>query len=590
MVPSSLGSLLHHCSKTKAFHKGLTLHASAIKTALSQDIYISNHILNLYAKCGKLNYARHVFDEMSHRNVVTWSAMISGYDQAGQFRNALILYSRLRADCNIWPNEFVFASVLSSCACLMWLPVGQQVHCEAVKLNYSSVSFVENSLISMYMKCGKWDDAVFAFENVDCPTLVSYNAIINGLVENEEQDKGIEVFRNMCWKGLVPDQFSFVGLLGSCLTLDDLRKGMVLHCFTIKLNLESLTFIGNVLVTMYAKLYMLDEVEKVFISIKEKDVISWNSRITACCNCNNHVKALNVVRDMVRVDCVKLDYFTYASILSACAGVASRRLGMEIHANLIRRFPDRDVCIENALINMYAKCGCIWHAYAVFNNMQDQNLVSWNSIISGFANHGFGGKAIELFEQMKGKGLKPDSVTFLELLTACNHAGLVDEGKEYFHLMTLYGSIPDIEHFSCLLDMLGRAGRLNEAEDLMQKYSVEDDHIILGCLLSASRLHGDVDVGERLASRLLKLQPVSTSPYVLLSNLFASDEMWDNVGEARKMLKVSGLKKEPGHSLIEVKGSVERFIVGDFSHSRIKEMVATLKILSWKEVDEVLFN
>ncbi|XP_070019085.1 pentatricopeptide repeat-containing protein At4g33170-like [Nicotiana sylvestris] len=582
MVPEILGSLLHHCSKTKAFRYGLSVHAMAIKSGLRDDVVISNHILNMYAKCGNINFASQVFNEMSERNLVTWSAMISGYSQDGKHLMAINLYSQMPLE----PNEFVLASALSSCSNLSALKLGRQIHAQSIKLGCSSISFVSNSLISMYMKNGQCGDALSVFARTPNLTDVSYNAIIMGLVESNQREEAFEVYKCMCRQGLVPDCFTFVGLLGTCNSEGDLGKGMQLHSQTMKLKLDGTAFIGNVIMIMYSNINLLDEAEKVFRSIKEKDVISWNTLIAACSRCDDHSKALRVFREMLEYFDGRPDEFTYASVLSASAGMGSMQFGRQIHAHIIRTSSSVDIGVGNALVNMYAKCGCIQYAYTAFRLMTCHNLVSWNSVIAGFANHGHGKEVIKLFEEIRNVGLKPDSVTFLGLLIACNHAGLVDEGLDYFNTMNeIYGVTPDIEHFSCLIDLLGRAGRLKDAEEYMQRYSFGHDPVVLGCLLSACRLHGDVVIGERMAKKLLQLRPVSTSPYVLLSNLYASDEKWDSVAEARKMLKGCGLKKEAGHSLIEVKGFVEKFTIGDFSNSRIEEIMKVLGALGcgWDE-------
>ncbi|EEF42176.1 pentatricopeptide repeat-containing protein, putative [Ricinus communis] len=586
MIPEAIGSLLHHCAKIKAFLHGLSLHAAALKTGMLSDIIVSNHVINLYSKCGNVIFARRMFDEMSDRNLVSWSAIISGYDQTGQPLLALNLFSQMR----IVPNEYVFASVISACASLTALSQGLQVHAQSLKLGCVSVSFVSNALISMYMKCGLCTDALLVHNVMSEPNAVSYNALIAGFVENQQPEKGIEAFKVMRQKGFAPDRFTFSGLLGICTSYDDFWRGMQLHCQMIKLNLEDSAFIGNVIITMYSKFNLIEEAEKVFGLIKEKDLISWNTLVTACCFCKDHERALRVFRDMLDVCFVKPDDFTFAGVLAACAGLASIRHGKQIHGHLIRTRQYQDVGVSNALVNMYAKCGSIKNSYDVFRRTSDRNLVSWNTIIAAFGNHGLGARALEHFEKMKTVGIHPDSVTFVGLLTACNHAGLVEEGQVYFNSMEeAYGIFPNIEHFSCLIDLLGRAGRLQEAEEYMEKLPFGHDPIILGSLLSACRLHGDMVIGEHLATQLLKLQPVTTSPYVLLSNLYASDEMWGGVAEAWKMLKYSGLKKEPGHSLIDVMGMFEKFTMGDLSHSRIEEIKDTIKMLNWT-VSEVSIN
>ena len=587
MITETLSSLLHQCSKSKALRCGLSLHAAVLKTCIQLDVFMSNHVLNMYAKCGQITFARHVFDEMLEKNLVSWSAMISGYDQAGEPQMAIDLYSQML----LVPNEYIFASVISACASLSALTQGQKIHARSLKFGYESISFVSNSLISMYMKCNQCSDAFSVFTNTPEPNRVSYNALITGFVANQQLERGFEIFKHMLQQGLIPDRFAFMGLLGICTTTENLKRGTELHCQTIKLNLDSTPFIGNVIMTMYSELNLLEEAEKAFKLIEEKDVISWNTFIAACSHSDDHEKGLRVFKQMIEETNIRPDDFTFSSALAACAGLASMRHGKQIHAHLLRTRLYQDLGVDNALVNMYAKCGCISSAYDIYIEMVHHNLVSWNTIIVGFGNHGLGEKAVELFEQMNATGIQPDSVTFIGLLTACNHAGLVDKGQVYFNSMEeTYGITPDIEHFSCLIDMLGRAGRLNEAEEYMRKFPFWNDPVVLGSLLSASRLHGDVVIGERLARWLLTRQPVTTSPYVLLSNLYASDGMWDSVAEARKMLKGSSLKKEPGHSLIEVSGIVEKFTIGDFTHSRSKEIEGILKTLSWAVGEFTLYN
>lgn len=586
MQPKTISSLLHHCSIVKALRHGLALHASVLKTGLQSGIFISNHVINMYAKCGNIKSARQMFDEMFERNIVSWSVMISGYVQSGEHSMAVDLFSKMR----LVPNEFIFSSAISACANPIALSQGQQIHAQSLKFGYASISFVSNSLISMYMKCGHCDDASSVHASALEQNSVSYNALICGFLENGKPEKGLEVFTVMQQQGVVPDSFTFVGVLGICTNSNQFQTGMVLHGLTIKHTLASTHFVGNLILTMYSKFNLIEEAEKVFRLIQEKDVISWNTFITACSHCNDHTKGLRIYKEMTNKYSVKPDDFTFASVLAACAGIPSLRHGKEIHAYLTRTRLFRDVGVNNALVSMYAKCGSFGYAYNVFNKMLHHNLVSWNTIISGFGNHGLGGRALELFEQMKAMGVKPDSVTFVGVLMACNHAGLVDEGISYFNSMEeTYGIAPDLEHFSCFIDMLGRAGRLTEAEEYTRKFPFGRDPVVLGSLLSACRLHGDVVIGERLARCLIGFQPVTTSPYVLLSNLYASDEFWDGAAEARKMLKGSGLKKEPGYSLIEVNGSFKKFTVGDYSHSRIEQIKDTLKTLCWP-IGEVSLN
>ncbi|KAL6575243.1 hypothetical protein OROMI_012528 [Orobanche minor] len=589
MMPNELGSFLHHCTKTKAFRVGLQLHAVVIKTGTQADILIGNHILNFYAKCGRTDYAHQMFDEMVHRNLVTWSAMISGYDQSNKPHQALQLFCRMLKYFK--PNEFVFASALSSCAGVKGLNLGQQIHSQALKLSHVSMSFVHSSLILMYMKCGMCNDALLIFtgSKPKSLTLVSYNVAISGMVENKQQEKGLELFIVMCRQSLVPDRFTFAGLFGPGEAKYDLSVVMQLHCQMVKLGLNHSAFSGNVLIILYSRFNLLKESEKIFRSIRKKDTVSWNSAISAFCHFEEYSEALSIFREVVTENNVRPDDYTFASVLSAAAARASMANGKEIHAHLIRTRPDWDVVVENALINMYAKIGSISSAHTIFERMEIRNLVSWNSIIVAFGMHGLAEKAIESFKEIVKIGLNPDSVTFLGLLMACNHSGLANEGQAFFNSMSeIYEITPNGEHLCCLVDLLGRAGRVNEAQEYMHRYSSSDDAVVLGSLLSACRLHEGVSDGEEIAGRLLELNPVTTSPYVLLSNLCASSRKWDGVYGAREMLRVRGLKKEAAHSVIEVKGSVEKFTVGDFSHSRMDEILNLLRNLMRMKVDDPL--
>ncbi|KAL5982064.1 hypothetical protein ACLOJK_016133 [Asimina triloba] len=507
----NLASLLHQCSKIKSVRHGCSLHANIIKMGLQSCTFLSNHLLNMYAKCGYVNHARHVFDNMADRNLVSWSAMISGYDQADEPSMALALFSQMQ----VQPNEYIYASIINACASISALSGGKQVHAHSLKAGYESISFVSNSLISMYMSCRLCADAVTIFRTTSEPNSISYNAMIAGFAENEQFGKGIELFRLMHKQGVCPDRLTFMGVLGICTCLEDSQLGLELHCQAIKVDLHVSLFVGNMIVSMYSNFNLLEEAEKSFKAIEEKDVISWNTLITACSYCGDHAKALRVFGEMGRA--------------------------------------------------------------------KDRNLVTWNTIIAGFGNHGHGRRAVEIFEKMIASNMNPDSVTFISLLAACNHSGLVDEGFAYFDSMReIYGITPNIEHFSCLIDLLGRAGRLKEAEEYLKAYPLTDsDLIVWGSMLSACRLYGETLVGERMAKQLLELGPETSSPYVLLSNLYALDGRWDSVAESRKMLKGSGVKKEPGHSLIEVQGMVERFTVGDFSHSKIVSIKEVLGNLTW---------
>ncbi|OEL15519.1 Pentatricopeptide repeat-containing protein [Dichanthelium oligosanthes] len=516
-------------------HATAAAHAAAVRAGHAADVFLSNHLIVSYSRSGLLAAALNVFDEMPRRNLVSWSALISCCAHAGRPELALELFARMGDAAR--PNEHVYTSVACSCAALRALAAGEQVHAHAVKSGFLGSSFVSNSIVSMYMKCGCFDEGYGVFRTLAEPTVVSYNAVISGVAASSRPEKGLEVFRLMKLRGLRPDRFSYAAVLGICSDLGDPNIGAALHSEAVKTGVNATAFVGNVMLDMYSKHGTITEAEQVFLSVEEKDAVTWNTYIAAHSRRGGHMEALMLFKDMLDTN-VCPDNFTYANALEACAELSLIHHGGQVHCHLIRSREDTDVAVGNAVISMYARCGHMVFAVRAFDQLRARNSCSWNTLISGFSKQGHGKEAIGAFERMKEAVFAPDSITFTGLLAACNHAGLVNQGMEYFNSMSgTYGVSPRAEHVSCVIDILGRAGRLKEAEDHVLASAFRDDPVVLGSLLSASRVHGDAGVGGRAAGRLLALGPATTSPYVLLSHLHASGGRWDGAAEARRMLK-----------------------------------------------------
>ncbi|KAK8462444.1 hypothetical protein SEVIR_1G209000v4 [Setaria viridis] len=550
MILRRLVSLILDTARPRA-DATATAHAAAVKAGHAADVFLSNHLIVSYAGSGLLEAARRVFDEMPHRNLVSWSALISCCARAGRPELALELFARMEG---ARPNEHVYASVARSCAALRALAAGAQVHAHAVKSGFLGASFVSNSIVSMYMKCGCFDQGYDVFATLAEPTVVSYNAVISGLAASSRPEKGLEMFRLMKLRGLRPDRFSYAAALGICCDLENPNIGAALHCDTIKIGLGVTAFVGNVILDMCSKHGTIAEAEQVFLSVEEKDAVTWNTYTAAHSRRGGHMEALKLIKDMLDTN-VRPDNFTHASALAACAELSLIRHGRQVHCHLIRSREDADVAVGNAVISMYARCGHMVLAARAFDQLRRPNLCSWNTLVSGFSKQGHAKEAVEAFERMKEAGIAPDSVTFTGLLAACNHAGSVSQGMEYFSSMSgTYGVSPGAEHVSCVIDLLGRAGRLKEAEDIVLASAFRDDPVVLGSLLSASRVHGDTGVGERAAGRLLALGPATGSPYALLAHLNASGGRWDGAAGAWRMLRkdrAAARKKDAGRSVVD---------------------------------------
>ncbi|KAL4197575.1 hypothetical protein AMTRI_Chr04g251820 [Amborella trichopoda] len=576
-----LTRVVHQCAKTGTLRQGMTLHALVTKSTPLLT-FLCNHLLNMYSKLNNnsnlpLSQAHQLFDQMPDPNLISWSTLISAYSHSLNPSTSLSLFSNLP----FTPNEYVYGATLGASARLLDAQFGRQIHAHAIKLSYEKNTIVSASLVSLYMKCGMFDHGMRAFGDSQEPQVSAWNAVISGCIDKAKCEVGLELFSEMRTQGVMPDRFTLVGVLSICAGAHEWSWWCAhqLHCLSTKLGLASLAFVANSILTLYSKCgSSLEEVELLFDEIDAKDTISWNTFMASCSHFGDHNKALNVLAKMATTSLVP-DAFTFSSVLAACTGLASLELGSMVHARALRTMsnpPDTALC--NALVTMYARCGRIDRACIVFELIPLRNVVSWNALIAGLACHGLGLKAISTFEAMRNdlKAPSPDSVTFVALLTGCSHTGLVEEGKVYFEMMVEdYGIEPSIEHFSCLIDMLGRAGLVSEGEEYAKRFGGED-LVIWGSLLSACRLHGDLETGKRVGSSILEMGPDIGSPYVLVSNMFARERMWEEVRETRKRMRESGVKKEVGWSWVQVRGEFHRFTVGDFDNPYMRELMNVL--------------
>ncbi|CAL4967205.1 unnamed protein product [Urochloa decumbens] len=324
---------------------------------------------------------------------------------------------------------------------------------------------------------------------------------------------------------------------------------------------------------------LVDAAFEVFDGMPEPDKVSWTALIDGCVKNGRHDEAIDCFRAML-LDGVEPDYVTLIAVVSACAEVGALGLGMWVHRLVVRQGLERNVRVPNSLIDMYARCGQAELAAQVFRSMRKRTVVSWNSMIVGLAANGRCTDAIELFEEMRSQGFKPDAVTLTGVLTACSHAGLTDQGLRYYELMTTeHGVASRMEHYGCVVDLLGRAGRFDEAMRVVETMPMRPNEVVLGALLAGCRMHGDLDMAEQLMQHLLELDLGGDANYVLLSNIYAAVGKWDGAGKVRSLMKARGLKKRPGYSAVEVDGDVHEFVSGDRSHPQAEEIGQMLGLL-----------
>eukprot|EP01018_Ginkgo_biloba_P002764 Gb_31266 [translate_table: standard] len=571
--------LLQACIKKKALPEGKLVHGHMNERGMIADRILYNTLVNMYAKCGSLVEARRIFDQISKRDSFLWTVMIAAYARNGLAEEALALFHQMRRT-GIRPSRFTFASVLPACASLASLEHGMKIHEDVIRNGFQCNVFVESALIDMYAKCGSIEKARDVFDKMHQRDVVAWNTMIAAYTRQGLSEGALELFAQMQRSGTEPDQFTFSCVLPACANLGALEQGMQIHDEIIRSGIQTNVFVESACVDLYAKCGNIEKARDVFDKMHHRDVVSWNTMIAGYTQNGHSEEALKLYRQM-QLAGLKPDPTTFASILPACANLAALEQGMKIHEDINRSGFQSDVFVGSALVDMYAKCGSIQKARDVFDKMDKRNSVSWTTMIGGYAMHGYGKKAIKLFEQMQHSGMHPDHVTLVCLLSACCHAGLVKEGWHFFENMSkCYHITPAMEHYVCMVDLLGRAGRLDEAEDFIDKMPIKPDITVWRCLLSACRVYNNVELGERVAERLFELDPTHAAPYVLLSNIYAAAGRWDDTENVRRMMKERSVKKPPGCSWIEVNKQVHTFLVADRSHPQTHKIYAKLEILS----------
>ncbi|CBI24015.3 unnamed protein product, partial [Vitis vinifera] len=388
----------------------------------------------------------------------------------------------------------------------------------------------------------------------------------------------IFMYSRMLHKSVSPNKFTYPPLIRACCIDYAIEEGKQIHAHVLKFGFGADGFSLNNLIHMYVNFQSLEQARRVFDNMPQRDrnSVSWNAMIAAYVQSNRLHEAFALF-DRMRLENVVLDKFVAASMLSACTGLGALEQGKWIHGYIEKSGIELDSKLATTVIDMYCKCGCLEKASEVFNELPQKGISSWNCMIGGLAMHGKGEAAIELFKEMEREMVAPDGITFVNVLSACAHSGLVEEGKHYFQYMTeVLGLKPGMEHFGCMVDLLGRAGLLEEARKLINEMPVNPDAGVLGALVGACRIHGNTELGEQIGKKVIELEPHNSGRYVLLANLYASAGRWEDVAKVRKLMNDRGVKKAPGFSMIESESGVDEFIAGGRAHPQAKEIYAKL--------------
>lgn len=507
-------------TRDRAVQLGKKIHAHLIVNGFARLTVIASKLIAFYTECGTLSVARKVFEKIPATNVRRWIALIGTCARCGFHEEALSVFSEMQTE-GLKPSIFVIPSVLKACGHLCDLKTGEKIHGVILKCSFEVDAFVSSALIDMYSKCGRVEEARRVFDGMFEKDLVALNAIVSGYAQQGLAEDALVLVESMRMSGLKPNVVTW-----------------------------------NTLITGFSQKgdqTMVNELFKMMIADGiEPDVISWTSIISGFVQNFRNEEAFDTFKQM-------LDHGFYptsatiSTLLPACASAAKVRRGKELHGYALMIGVGEDIYVRSALVDMYAKCGFISEARSIFYQMPVKNTVTLNSMIFGYANHGYCDEAIELFKVMeKEGGGKLDHLTFTAVLTACCHAGDIEVGQSLFKIMQeKYKIEPRLEHYACMVDLLGRAGKLDEAYAMIKTMPVEPDLFVWGALLAACRNHGHEELAEVAAKHLLQLEPENAGNRLLLSSMYADAGQWGKVERLKKIMKRRKLRKFPGCSWID---------------------------------------
>jgi pentatricopeptide repeat protein len=536
---------------------------------------VGNCLVNMYGKCGLLNSARLVFDGIFKPDLVSWTSILSCYCQCGENLEGLKIFMWSRKEGAV-VNEFCCASVLGACAALENLKVGMQIHPLVIKCGLGLDIFVVTALINLYAKCGDLDYACRAFFEVDKPLLQPWTALMGGFAQQGKGREAIDLFHKFHSLGLKPSERTFSSVLGAFADTADVKVGKQLHCLILKMGFISFIFVGNAVLDFYSKCGLVEESSKTFEEMYEYDVVSWNAMISGHVRLGHHGEAIELLKDML-IKGFEPNLYTYSIILSICGDVPAIEWGKQTHCCIMKPGFESNVVLGSALIDMYAKCGRVSEARKVFDNLITKNLVSWNTMLLGYAQHGFGREALEIYSIMHRNGIEPNDITFLGVLSACGHVGLVEEGWRHFNSMIRdHGIAPRTDHLASLVSLFARKGQTEMAFEFIMSFPMDPGKVVWRCLLSGCKIHKDLALGRYAAEKILSIDPEDTSAHIMLSNIYAEAKMWKEAAQVRKVMKDKDLKKDTGYSWAEFKNKIHYFSASNciqFPESNLHEVL-----------------
>ncbi|KAF9626490.1 hypothetical protein IFM89_034424 [Coptis chinensis] len=549
----TLVSLLQVAARLEAVEEGRMIHGYAIRRDIGcLDEVFNTCLVDMYVKCGVPDAAECIFSRMNTKSVVCWNALIAGHVQVGQPLRGLELFGCMMQE-NIMPDVITLSNGLLACAELEFLLQGKGIHAYILRAGIQLDLVAVTALIDMYSKCRyciKY--AKELFYGMEARDTILFNVMIAGYLGCKSPGKALETFYGMVEAGFRPNIATILSILTASAQLTDIREGRRMHGYVVTNGLESNTDIANQILYMYTKCGCLDLARLVFNRILSRDLVSWTSMMMGYVHHGQGDETVELFRLMLEAR-MDPDSVTLISLLQAFSQLGCLKSAKAIQGYIYRVHFEKEIPVINSLATTYAKCGRLDMAELLFEHTGRRGLTSWNTMIAAYGMHGNCIEALELFKRMQHEKVKPDELTFTSLISACSHAGLVEEGQKVFQSMTAEHSIvPQEEHYGCMADLLARAGRFEEAYHIVKCLPPKQSSSALAALLAACRVYENMDMGEIVAKQLLDLEPDNSGAYTLLSNIYAEAEKWEEVARLRETVTSRGVRRQPGYSMIDL--------------------------------------
>ncbi|KAK9109013.1 hypothetical protein Sjap_017073 [Stephania japonica] len=576
---STFSSLIQAASSLEDLSRGTMLHGQAVKVWFMSDLWVQTSLLGMYSNCGDLESAKVLHDGMVDKDDVAWNSMIFGCLKNNKMEQGLqMFHSMMRS--GLVPTNSTYSMVLSACSKLGDYDNGRIIHAHVIKQDQPPDLPLQNALVHMYSSCSDTESALLFFSRCEVPDLVSWNSIIAGCSENENREEAMSLFIELCrTSSLPPDEYTFAAVISTIGNLSAADFGKPLHAQVSKAGFENSVFVGSTLVSMYFKNDESDSAQKIFHSITEKDIVLWTEMISGHTRLGESEDAVKYFYQMQMAGHIP-DSFAISSALSACADLVTLKQGEMIHSLVLKAGCDKEICVAGSLVDMYAKNGDLHAAHSVFQRVANPDLKCWNAMLGGYSSHGRAEMAIQLFDEILKNNFHPDEVTFVSLLSACSHSGMVEQAKFFWNYMKDNSLAIGPKHYSCMVSLLSRAGLLQEAKDIIIEAPFSEHTLALWrILLSSCLVFKNLDLGLHAAEEILRLNAENGATLILLSNLYAALERWDAVSEMRRKIRGMTLDKDPGLSWIEIMNKTHVFSSDDQTHPQLDNIQFELQRL-----------